>query len=129
MNTKLLMISSAILMGVIGLALTFLPHELAEMLNLPVEGWSILILQVLGAQYVAFAMVNWMAKSNLIGGIYSKPVAIGNFVHFMISSLALIKGAVAGEVWLYWMVTGVYAIFTLAFGYISFSDPLKKSKG
>lgn len=129
MNTKLLMISSAILMGIIGLALTFLPHELAEAVNLTADGWSVLILQVLGAQYLAFAMVNWMAKSNLIGGIYSKPVAIGNFMHFMISSLALIRGAVAGEVLLYWMVTAVYVIFGLAFGYIFFNDPLKKSKG
>ena len=36
-------------------------------------------------------MLNWMAKGTLIGGIYNKPIAIGNFTHFTIGGLALIK--------------------------------------
>lgn len=126
MNTKLLMTSSAILMGTTGIALSFLPQELARVIDLPESGWSQLILQVAGAQYVAFAMINWMAKSNLIGGIYSKPVAMGNLIHFGVSSLALLKLSVISQPLLYWGLTGIYIVFAICFGYVFFSDPLKK---
>ena len=47
-----------------------------------------LIARACEALYLGFASLNWMAKDNLIGGIYSPPVAIGIF--FAIS-MALLK--------------------------------------
>ena len=32
-----------------------------------------------------------MAKESLIGGIYNRPIAIGNFMHFAVGAMALIK--------------------------------------
>ena len=87
------MTASALVMAALGLAATFLPQEIAAYLGasttLP------LLIQILGALYVAFAMLNWTAKDSLIGGIYNRPIAIGNLVHFLIAALALGKGAFA----------------------------------
>lgn len=124
MNTKFILSSSAMAMGVTGLLLTFLPQEAASAF-----GWaqgSDIMLQVLGALYFGFAMVNWMSRANLIGGIYSRPIAVGNATHFFIAALALLKFSPKSS-----MIMGVaiiYSFFTIAFGYILFTHPVKDSK-
>lgn len=122
MNTKLLMVSSAVLMGAMGIILSFLPLEIANYLSLD-DSMSI-IFQILGALYFGFAILNWTAKANLIGGIYSRPVAIGNFSHFLIGGLALIKFGINHTDLLYILVTAViYSIFSILFGYVLFVSP------
>ncbi len=119
--------ASAIVMGATGIALLFLPQEIANETNF--IGTNALILQILGALYLGFAMLNWNAKANLIGGIYSKPVSIGNLTHFSIGALALAKSAshTAGLSW-NWIVVIVYTIFAILFGYVSFTSPVLKNK-
>jgi hypothetical protein len=91
MNTKLLMISSALLMAVGGVLLQFLPHEILNYLGASSHGVTPLFVQMTGALCLGFAATNWMAKSVLIGGIYARPLAIGNFAHFIIGTLNLLK--------------------------------------
>lgn len=92
---------------------------------------SVLILQILGAAYFGFAMLNWMTKHNLIGGIYSKPLVIGNLVHFLVSSLALIKilGNTENHFEIILLITIIYSVFTLCFGFIFITDPNKLKSG
>ena len=127
MNTKLLMIGSAVVMGVSGIILSFMPGEVAGFFNLS-ESDSI-IFQILGALYFGFAMLNWTAKGNLIGGIYSRPVAVGNFTHFLIGGLAIIKFVLHNNTTVYmWIVALVYLIFATLFGFIFFTNPALKEK-
>ena len=124
MNTKLIMSASAIVMGITGIALTFLPQEIAALVGWTKE--SNIVLQIVGALYFGFAMLNWMSKSNLIGGIYNRPVAIGNATHFFIGALALLKFSSKDLVVV--SVAIIYSIFAIAFGYILFTHPVKDSK-
>lgn len=124
MNTKFIMTSSAIAMGAIGIGLTFLPEEVATVIGLPAEGK--IMLQITGALYFGFAMVNWMSKANLIGGIYNRPVAVGNMAHFLIAALALLKHSPKSPVLI--AVAIVYSIFAIAFSSILFIHPVKDSK-
>src|SRR5687767_3301513 len=94
MNTRVVMGASALVMGALGLSATFLPQEIAAYVTAS-PGALPLLIQVLGALYFAFAMLNWSAKDSLLGGIYNRPVALGNLVHFVIGALALAKGAFA----------------------------------
>ena len=91
MNTKNLMISSCIFLGALGVALTFVPSEIASSQSVTPGPASDLPLQLLGALYLGFAMLNWMVKNSLIGGIYNRPIAVGNLMHFTVGALALIK--------------------------------------
>ncbi|MEO6819232.1 MAG: hypothetical protein ABI266_05600, partial [Ginsengibacter sp.] len=91
MNTKLLMISSASIMGLFSIIATFLPNEILIALGQIPTALLILMLQITGAIYFGFAIMNWMAKTVLIGGIYARPLAMGNFSHFIIVALALMK--------------------------------------
>ena len=126
-NTKLLMTISSVLLGITGLALSFLPKEIAGILG--IHESAIIILQVLGAGYFGFGIMNWMAKANLIGGIYSKPVAAGNFSHFLMGGLALGKVAMrdTGKGYLL-MAAAVYLAFGLLFGFVFFNNPVLVNK-
>ena len=127
-NTKILMIASSIFLMISGLALTFASEEITEYLNAGTSQISILFLQILGSLYLGFGMLNWMTKNNLIGGIYSRPLVIGNLSHFLVSSFALIKmvGRYSGNgysIILYFTI--IYSIFALMFGYVFMNNPNK----
>ncbi len=113
-------------LGIAGLALTFLPQEIAGFLDIGSNKMAILSLQILGALYFGFAMINWMTKGNLLGGIYGRPLIIGNLTHFFISSFALIKllGNDPGTNFSLLLVLAIiYGILTLCFGYLFMFNP------
>ena len=115
------MASSALFMAALGLAATFLPQEIIASLGGGTVRPLPLLVQVLGALYLAFAMLNWMAKESLIGGIYSRPVSMGNFLHFAIAGIAMVKAVAAGERAVTILVcTAIYAVFAIAFGAVVF---------
>ena len=121
------MISSSIVMGLTGVAASFFPEEILNNIGLTANELSLLFVQITGALYLGFAVMNWMAKTVLIGGIYSRPLCMGNFMHFTIAALALIKAAMNNSNLKYvWVATIVYAIFAVLFGIILFTNPRKK---
>ena len=128
MNTRTLMIISAIFLAVNGFGFTFFPNEIAGLLINDDNYIFILILQILGALYLGFSILNWMSKSSLIGGIYSKPLLMGNLLHFFTASMALIKLAfkVETNLQLIFSYTIIYSLFTLSFGYVFFTNPSLK---
>jgi hypothetical protein len=124
MNTKLLMSASAIILGAVGLFLSFLPEEIIAYVGADSDKLLPVILQLLGAAYVGFAMLNWMAKGNLLGGIYSRPIAIGNLTHFLVAGLALLKVAYAQPDQVILLVLGlVFGLFAVLFGLVTFTHP------
>ncbi|MBG7631063.1 MAG: hypothetical protein IZT56_11615 [Bacteroidetes bacterium] len=127
MNTKLLMTASAIILGIIGLSLSFIPIEITEYLNLDTNIISTLSFQLLGALYLGFSMMNWMAKGSIIGGIYNRPIAIGNFMHFGVGAFALVKLVSSIEMHqeIFISLTVIYAIFALSFAYVFRTNPGK----
>ena len=127
MNTKLLMAISAVVLGATGILLIFIPDEISHFLNFTES--APIILPILGALYFGFAVLNWTAKANLIGGIYSRPVATGNFTHFLIGALTLIKLVLHNTNGMFvWVGAIVYLIFALLFGWILFANPTTVAK-
>lgn len=128
MNTKIIMIASAFFFGIAGISLSFFPQEIQTHLDIAADELLTLCLQVLGAAYLGFGMLNWMTKSSIIGGVYNKPIAMANFLHFVVAALALIKGVTAiSEVPMaVWAITVAYVIFAASFGLIMFRHPLKE---
>ncbi len=127
MNTKKLMIASSLFLGILGVLLTFLTQEIAEIIHFKSGKISFLILQILGSAYLGFAILNWMTKNNLIGGIYSRPLLIGNLIHFLVSSFALFRMIEHSENLFLMCVslTIIYTFFTLAFSYVFITNPSK----
>lgn len=127
MQTRILMLLSAAVMMLLGLVLTFAPQEVIARIGGSVQPMVILLIQAAGGLYLGFAMMNWMARLSLIGGIYGRPIAMGNFLHFGIMALALGKAALgAGRSPLILAAALVYVAFAVWFGLVLFGDPLKK---
>lgn len=129
MNTKYLMISSAVFMGLLGLLASFLPKEILNSVGVDSTILPTLLIQITGALYLGFALMNWMAKTALIGGIYSRPLCIGNFLHFTVAGLALIKGAFHHAGLNYILIAAiVYSLFVILFGVVLFTSPIKEKQ-
>jgi hypothetical protein len=122
--SRIVMAASAVVMAAAGLAGSFLPHELLRARGVPVTGLLPVVVQLTAALYLGFAMLNWMAKDSLIGGIYNRPVAIGNLVHFVVGALALAKYAASNPAPLLVGVTVVYVILAIGFARIMFTSPV-----
>ena len=121
MNTRLLMRASALVLGAVGLAATFLPQEILAGAGAPSVPAAVVIVQIVGATYLGFAFLNWMAQGNAIGGVYSRPVAVANFGHFTIGGLALLKSGLMTQNALPMLAGGaVYVVFAALFAYVAF---------
>ena len=125
MKTKLLMTSSALFCGIIGTLLLFLPIEIAEYLGVEPTIITILFLKILSAIYLGFGILNWTAKGTLIGGIYNKPIVLGNLLHFAVGAIELIKVIfniqVHKEIIIF--LTVFYVIFAILFAYVIKTNP------
>lgn len=130
MNTKIVMTSSAILLAGIGILFSFLPNEVMEYLNIESNTITILFLNLLSALYLGFGLLNWMAKGTLIGGIYNKPIAIGNLMHFGVGAIALVKVVLNIQTHpeIIISLTVVYVIFAILFAYVFLTNPTKTEK-
>ena len=79
---------------------------------------------------MGFGILNWMAKGTLIGGIYNRPIAIGNLMHFGVGAIALVK--VVSNIQIHSVIiislTIVYVIFAILFAYVFRTNPTKTEK-
>jgi len=126
MNTKILMVSSAGLMAGLGITASFFSQEIMNYTGTGSVSAVYLVVQVIGALYLGFAFMNWMARANIIGGIYSKPLAMGNFMHFFVATMALIKALPANmDLPVVWILTIVYGVFAFLFGWVAFTKPAR----
>lgn len=125
------MTTSAIALGLAGICLTFMPVEFLNYIGVEATKPLELFAQILGALYFGFAMLNWMTRSSIIGGIYNRPIAVANFTHFLIAGLALIKGIMAspGVPSGIWCMAGGYSILAICFTVILFRHPASTPAG
>ena len=91
MNTRLLMTTSSLVLGLAGIFALFAPDILLTALNVPIADPLSVLIQLMGALYFSIAMMNWTAKDSIIGGIYARPVSLGNFAHFFSGTLLLAR--------------------------------------
>jgi len=127
LNTKTVLTVSAIFLGLFGIGLSFLPNEIVMYLNIEADPVLPLLIQLMGSLYLGFGIMNWMVKGSLIGGIYNKPIAIGNFMHFGVGAITLGKNVFGIKVYTEFIIslTVIYAVFALSFAYIFMTNPGK----
>lgn len=124
MKTKWLLSSSAVIMGLVGLAGTFIPEEILKILGIDPTPVTLILLQIIGGLYLGFAMLNWFTRSALIGGIYNKPVVLGNLMHCIVVFFALIRHLAEQFHFLLLLLTFIYFGFAVWFTLVMRSNPL-----
>ena len=126
MKTRWLMASSAAFMAVLGLAASFLSQELLSAAGVPPVTVLVVLVQVTGALYLGFAMLNWMARGVLIGGIYSRPLAMGNFLHFAVVGATLARAMSAIDLRVVYLSAAIYIVFAVWFALVLFTHPIRQ---
>jgi len=120
-GTKLLLGSSAVVLLLAGVAGLFAPHELLVVNGVAPTGSMPLLRQLFAAALLGAAINNWMAKGSLMGGIYNRPLALGNLLHFATGGLTLAKVLMRGPVTAPLAIaTVVYCLFAVAFAMVVF---------
>ena len=117
------MTAAAVTMGGAGVLLQFAPVETITWLWARADAVTSLLGQVAGALLLGFAMLNWMTRRARMGGIYARPLVMGNLLHFVSGGLALLKGASTSTSHGLWAVTAVYAVFAVAFTLVLMTHP------
>jgi hypothetical protein len=84
-----------------------------------------MLVQMMGALYLGFAILNWTARGVLIGGIYARPVALGNFLHFAMVGVMLIREAIEHSIIQLATSAFVFSAFAIWFGLILFRPPVR----
>ncbi len=130
MLTKWMMSLSAATMAALGLAASFLPQEIVARAGGTGGGLAVLLVQVAAGLYLGFALLNWTVRDMVIGGIYNRPIAMANLLHFTSAGLALARGVAGGERQVGLIVlTAVYALFALWFARALFHSPTRAAQG
>jgi hypothetical protein len=121
MNSKLLLVPSAILLGAAGVVANFMPQEIAGRLGLTGLPAGALLVQLLAGLLIAFALLNWMCRDHRVGGIYGKPLALANALQFAVGAFGLGR-AVTGPLQspLLWAAFAFYVLFALGFLWLVF---------
>ena len=115
------MTSSALILGLAGVFALFAPDTLLYTQGSAPTGTTSVLVQLMGALYFSFALMNWTAKDSLIGGIYARPVSLANFGHFFAGTLLLLKYQLANEMSLSILAALiVYSVYMACFYWLVF---------
>jgi hypothetical protein len=118
------MTCAAIVSGLAGMACLFLPTEIVHLYDPAAGEAGGLVVQLLGAGFMGFAVLDWVSRQAPLGGIYGRPVVITNHTHFGIGSLLLVRAAIGQpENVVIWVTLAAYALFAIAFSIILFGPP------
>lgn len=121
MQTRILMTLSALFMAVLGAVASFMPQEILVHFGTLPEPLAVLLVQGAGALYLGFALLDWFARGVLIGGIYARPVSAGNFVHFAIGAITLVKLLFTLRSPLVVTLAVLYTVFAVWFALVIFT--------
>ena len=122
--SRILMTFSAIFMAVLGLVTSYFPDRVLETHGTVPDGPTLLLIQMMGALYLGFAILNWMARGVIMGGIYARPLALGNFLHFAMVAAMLTREAIDHGVIQLATSAAVFSAFAIGFGVVLFRVPM-----
>lgn len=123
-STRWMMSSSAIAAGIAAVVLLFAPHELLAFAGFEVTDGLAAGAQLWSGALGGFALVNWMARENLIGGIYNRPLLVANVFHSVVGATTLGRLAAAGGSPAAIGGAAVFTAFAVWFGLTLFRSPV-----
>ena len=127
MNSTLISRASAGLLLVGGLGLLFAPDVILPRLIPGYPETGLWLGQLLGAAWLALAELNWLSRTNLLGGIYGRSVVLPNAAFYFIATMVLIKAVSAPSmpVWL-WIVAIPTALMAGMYSWLLFRGPMTR---
>jgi Fe2+ transport system protein B len=119
------MMLSAVFLAILGLLTSYMPDKVLGAHGTVPDSATLMLVQMMGALYLGFAILNWTARGVLIGGIYARPVALGNFLHFAMVGVMLIREAIEHSIIQLATSAFVFSAFAIGFGLVLFRAPVR----
>ena len=113
------------MLGVAGVALLFASDELLPVLVAgfpPAGSW---LGQLLGAAWLGVAVLNWLQRRTVLGGIYGRPIVLTNLTLYFVSALSLLRSQLAGHgTVIPWLLFALCVTMALTYGILLLRGPL-----
>jgi hypothetical protein len=124
---RIILSFSAVFLFVAGGAALFAPQEIAGLAGVGAFGLPLAI-QLIGSGLLGFAILDWMSRRNRIGGIYARPISMGNLLLFATAALTVGKAGAEAHLAFWLMVLcAIFAILAASFAWLIFvHDPLSE---
>lgn len=117
--------TSAAFLALMGLVLLFAPDEILPRLVPTFPATASWMGQLIAAGWLGLAVLNWVSRSALLGGIYGRPVVLANAVFYFIGATTLLKLLSAqAHLGVLWVVAAPLAIFAAVYGWLLFRGPV-----
>ncbi len=128
MAGRFILTLSAIILFIAGIAGLVAPVEIARAIDGAASSALPIFIQLFGGSLIGFAAMDWMSRRNRIGGIYARPLGLGNLVLFATAALTLAKAASRGQLPPTLIGVGAAAgLLALSFAWLVFAhDPLSE---
>jgi hypothetical protein len=122
-NLRNLLVVSAVIGAVFGLAFLVASGPFAAIYGITLDKPGMLLAQLFGAALIAFAVLNWFAR-NVTDPEARQAVVLANLTGDVIGFVVILIGQLVGIAnSLGWSSVGVYLLLTLGFAYIQFMQP------
>lgn len=128
MNTRWVMTLSAALLLAHGVVLLFAPELFFALFNLSNSPEGSVSAQLFSAALIGVGLMNWTARSLVLGGIYGRAIVHGNFVFSFICFLVGIRARLNGYGNQYfWIEVVLYLASAIVFGVMLFRGPIPRT--
>jgi hypothetical protein len=119
--------ASALFLGATGLALLFASDSILPTLIAGFPPAAALAGQLLAGAWLGVAALNWLSKSALIGGIYSRPVVSTNALLYFVTAMSLVKPLLRGNAPpILWIAFVPIAAFAVVYMWLLFRGPYQR---
>lgn len=116
MKLNPLLVAAGTVYGATGLAFTFAPAELLAALQAPALAIFVWLAQLLGAAILALAVLNYVHRYSVVGGILGRPILFANLVFLSVSFFATLNSWRRDGGSVYLTACIVFGILFAAFG-------------
>ena len=123
MKLNNLMVINAIVAALFGIAFVLVPAQVIQLYGITVDAPLKYVGQLLGASFVGFAFLTWLAR-NATDSDARRAIVLALFVSDGVGFVVALIGQLAGVVnSLGWLNVAIYLLFALGFGYFQFNRP------
>lgn len=85
---------------------------------------AIFVGQMIAGAWLAMASVNWFNRSQVLGGIYGRPVVYANVLLWVVTGLGVVRSAIVpGASDCLWAVVVPAGVFAGVYGALMFKGP------
>ncbi|MEM7415862.1 MAG: hypothetical protein AAF389_10230 [Gemmatimonadota bacterium] len=122
MNPRTLLSATALGLALIGFPALFVPEVVATWLEL--GAGATLPVQLFGGGLLSVAVLDWVGRGAIYGGIYGRPIVVANFGFAMLTSGTMLSACLDGRVSpVGWVAVGIFAAQAVGFFRLMRSPP------